>query len=40
MERFLDLFAGQFGCIGCYFEQSGLYPADLALIRRKLLPYT
>ena len=38
MERFLDLFAGQFGCIGCYFEQSGLSPADLALIRRKLLP--
>ena len=38
MERFLDLFSGQFGGIGPYFEQNGLSPADLARVRQKLLP--
>ena len=39
MDRFLALAASHFGGINHYFEQSGLSPADLALIRRKLLPY-
>ena len=39
MERFLELFAEHCGGIEQYFEQSGLSTADLALIRRKLLPY-
>jgi len=39
MDRFLALAASHFGGIHRYFEQSGLSPADLVLIRRKLLPY-
>ena len=40
MDRLLALAASHFGGINRYFEQSGLSPADLALIRQKLLPCT